>query len=57
MSIEYMLTEDHTPMKVAMLGRRLDLAMDAAGVAKSEFQMRDLRAKAVRIKPTPAVTS
>ncbi|CAG8866445.1 hypothetical protein PS861_01462 [Pseudomonas fluorescens] len=33
-------------MSVAMLRGRFDLARDAAGVAKSELQMRDLRAKA-----------
>ena len=33
-------------MTVAMLRGRFDLTKEAAGVAKSEFQMRDLRAKA-----------
>ncbi|MNG14738.1 hypothetical protein D3C84_985150 [compost metagenome] len=33
-------------MSVAMLRGRFDLAREAVGVAKSEFQMRDLRAKA-----------
>jgi integrase len=33
-------------MSVAMLRGRFDLAREAAGVEKSEFQMRDLRAKA-----------
>jgi integrase len=33
-------------MTVTMLRRRFDLDMEAAGVPKSEFQMRDLRAKA-----------
>lgn len=33
-------------MTVAMLRRRFDLAREAAGVQKSEFQMRDLHAKA-----------
>lgn len=33
-------------MTVAMLRRRFDLAREAVGVPKSEFQMRDLRAKA-----------
>ena len=40
------VSEDGTPMTVAMLRGRFDLAREAAGVAKSEFQMRDLRAKA-----------
>jgi integrase len=34
------------PMSMGMLRGRFDLAREAAGVAKSEFQMRDLRAKA-----------
>jgi integrase len=38
--------EDGTPMSVAMLRGRFDLAREAACVAKSEFQMRDLRSKA-----------
>jgi integrase len=33
-------------MTVAMLRRRFDMAREAAGVSKPEFQMRDLRAKA-----------
>jgi len=33
-------------MTVAMLRRRFDLTREVAGVPKSEFQMRDLRAKA-----------
>lgn len=33
-------------MSVAMLRGRFDLAREAAGVEKSEFQMRDLQAKA-----------
>ncbi|MNT41832.1 site-specific tyrosine recombinase XerC [compost metagenome] len=45
-STRLIVTEDGTPMTVAMLRRRFDLAREAAGVAKSEFQMRDLRAKA-----------
>jgi integrase len=40
------VTEDGTPMSVARLRGRFDLAREAAGAAKSEFQMRDLRAKA-----------
>jgi len=44
-STRLIVTEDGTPMTVAMLRRRFDLAREAAGVAKSEFQMRDLRAK------------
>jgi integrase len=45
-STRLIVTEDGTPMSVAMLRGRFDLAREAAGVAKSEFQMRDLRAKA-----------
>lgn len=45
-STRLIVTEDGTPMTVAMLRRRFDLAREAAGVAKAEFQMRDLRAKA-----------
>jgi integrase len=45
-STRLIATADGTPMTVAMLRRRFDLAREAAGVAKSEFQMRDLRAKA-----------
>jgi len=45
-STRLIVTEDGTPMTVAMLRRRFDLAREAAGVAKSEFQVRDLRAKA-----------
>ncbi|MDQ0127216.1 integrase [Pseudomonas lini] len=44
------VTEDGTPMSVTMLRGRFDLAREAAGVAKSEFQMRDLRAKAATDK-------
>ena len=33
-------------MSVAMLRGPFDLARETAGVAKAEFQMRDLRAKA-----------
>ena len=45
-STRLIVTEDGTPMSVAMLRGRFDLAREAVGVAKSEFQMRDLRAKA-----------
>lgn len=45
-STRLIVTEEGTPMTVAMLRRRFDLARQAAGVEKSEFQMRDLRAKA-----------
>jgi Phage integrase family. len=45
-STRLIVTEDGTPMTVAMLRRRFDLTREAAGVQKSEFQMRDLRAKA-----------
>lgn len=45
-STRLIVTEDGTPMTVAMLRRRFDLAREAAGVKKPEFQMRDLRAKA-----------
>lgn len=45
-STRLIVTEDGTPMTVAMLRRRFDLAREAVGVKKSEFQMRDLRAKA-----------
>jgi hypothetical protein len=37
------VTEDGTPMSVAMLRGWFDLAREAAGVSKFEFQMRDLR--------------
>ncbi len=36
----------HQNERVAMLRRRFDIAREAAGVAKPQFQMRDLRAKA-----------
>lgn len=45
-STRLIVTEEGTPMTVAMLRRRFDLARQAAGVEKSEFQIRDLRAKA-----------
>jgi integrase len=45
-STRLIVSEDGTPMTVAMLRGRFDLTKEAAGVAKSEFQMRDLRAKA-----------
>ncbi|VVP25762.1 hypothetical protein PS880_04068 [Pseudomonas fluorescens] len=45
-STRLIVTEDGTPMSVAMLRGRFDLAREVAGVAKSEFQMRDLCAKA-----------
>lgn len=45
-STRLIVTEDGTPMTVAMLRRRFDLARESAGVQKAEFQMRDLRAKA-----------
>jgi len=45
-STRLIVSEDGTPMSVAMLRGRFDLAREAAGVAKAEFQMRDLRAKA-----------
>ncbi|WP_028682453.1 site-specific integrase [Pseudomonas chlororaphis] len=45
-STRLIVLEDGTPMTTAMLRRRFDLAREAAGVAKPEFQMRDLRAKA-----------
>ncbi|MFJ7884560.1 tyrosine recombinase XerC [Pseudomonas sp. NPDC096917] len=45
-STRLIVTENGTPMSVAMLRGRFDLAREAAGVEKSEFQMRDLRAKA-----------
>ncbi len=56
-STRLIVTEDGTPMTVAMLRRRFDLAREAAGVPKAEFQMRDLRAKAGTDKADPAVTS
>lgn len=45
-STRLIVTEDGTPMTEAMLRRRFDVAREAAGVEKAEFQMRDLRAKA-----------
>jgi hypothetical protein len=45
-STRLIVTEDGTPMSVAMLRGRFDLAREAPCVAKSEFQMRDLRSKA-----------
>lgn len=45
-STRLIVTEDGTPMSVAMLRARFDLAREAAGVEKSAFQLRDLRAKA-----------
>lgn len=45
-STRLIVAEDGTPMTVAMLRRKFDIAREAAGVAKPEFQMRDLRAKA-----------
>ncbi|MEE4460755.1 tyrosine-type recombinase/integrase [Azotobacter chroococcum] len=40
------VTEDGKPMTTSMLRSRFDEARDAAGIEKSAFQMRDLRAKA-----------
>ncbi|WP_349628965.1 tyrosine-type recombinase/integrase [Pseudomonas sp. RC4D1] len=45
-STRLIVLEDGTPLTVAMLRRRFDLAREAAGVKKADFQMRDLRAKA-----------
>ena len=45
-STRLMVSEDGTPMTRAMLRRRFGMAREAAGVAKPEFQMRDLRANA-----------
>lgn len=45
-SARLIVTEDGTPMTKAMLRGRFDVARDAAGAEKVEFQMRDLRAKA-----------
>ncbi|MHC8372192.1 site-specific integrase [Pseudomonas sp. MDT1-85] len=44
-STRLIVSEDGTPMTVAMLRRGFDMAKEAAGVSKPEFQMRDLRAK------------
>lgn len=44
-STRLIVLEDGTPLTVAMLRRRFDLAREAAGVKKADFQMRDLRAK------------
>ncbi|TWC59873.1 phage integrase family protein [Pseudomonas sp. SJZ080] len=49
-STRLIVSEDGTPTTVAMLRGRFDLAREAAGVAKIELQMRDLRAKAVTDK-------
>ncbi|MCY1380743.1 hypothetical protein D9M69_685900 [compost metagenome] len=40
------VTEDGTPMTASMLRGRFDKAREAAGIPKSAFQLRDLRAKA-----------
>ena len=45
-STRLIVAEDGTPMTEAMLRRRFDVAREAVGVEKAEFQMRDLRAKA-----------
>lgn len=45
-STRLIVSEDGAAMTVAMLRRRFDMAREAAGVSKPEFQMRDLRAKA-----------
>jgi len=45
-STRLIVTEDGTPMSMNMLRGRFDAAREKAGVEKSEFQMRDLRAKA-----------
>lgn len=45
-STRLIVAEDGTPMTEAMLRRRFDVAREATGVEKAEFQMRDLRAKA-----------
>lgn len=45
-STRLIVAEDGTPMTAAMLRRRFDMAREAAGVEKADFQMRDLRAKA-----------
>lgn len=45
-STRLIILEDGTPLTMAMLRRRFDLAREAAGVKKADFQMRDLRAKA-----------
>jgi integrase len=45
-STRLIVTEDGTPMSASMLRGRFDAAREKAGVNKSEFQLRDLRAKA-----------
>lgn len=45
-STRLIVIEDGTPMSASMLQGRFDLAREAAGVEKSAFQLRDLRAKA-----------
>lgn len=45
-STRLIVAKDGTPMTKSMLRGRFDRAREAAGVAKAEFQMRDLRAKA-----------
>lgn len=45
-SMRLIVSKDGTPMTRAMLRRKFDMVREAAGVAKPEFQMRDLRAKA-----------
>lgn len=45
-STRLIVAEDGSPMSAAMLRGRFDLAREAAGVEKSAFQFRDLRAKA-----------
>ncbi|WP_375538383.1 tyrosine-type recombinase/integrase [Pseudomonas protegens] len=44
-STRLIVLENGTPLTVAMLRRRFDLAREAAGVKKADFQMRYLRAK------------
>lgn len=44
-STRLIVLENGTPLTVAMRRRRFDLAREAAGVKKADFQMRDLRAK------------
>lgn len=45
-STRLIVTEDGEPMTESMLRGRFDRARSAAGIAKSAFQLRDLRAKA-----------
>lgn len=49
-STRLVVMEDGQPMTKSMLRKRFDDAREAAGISKSEFQMRDLRAKAATDK-------